>query len=295
MIKKRILIYGAGATGIFIGTKLQNAGFEVYLHGRNKLNIFEDYVKLNNSKYILPKKDDELVKEHFDFIFVTTKLYDLENALKEIKEYNLSYDVIVLSQNGIIEDNMLKSLDKNKLCNMIIFEGYSIDPLHKSILAQKNTKGWQLDNNINSNKVKYILNKARIVAKINSKFSSIKAEKMIVNCAISAICLIRNKNIGEVLRNKEDRQKVISMIHEAYEVLSKRYPLRSVKDIKKDILVYLEENGDHYPSLYQDFIQDKKCEIDYFNGQLIKWAKKENIKVNINEHIYADALKLIRS
>jgi len=282
-MEKKILVYGAGTIGTYLGTKLKDAGFDVILHGRKRLNAMNEIIHINDEPEThLPKKSENITDEHFDILFVTTKLYDLSEVLKEIKDNNITYDIIVFIQNGIISDEILKDIEKKKIVLVSISEGYSISGNDK-IVAQKNNQGWHIDTNIGGPTIKGVLDKAGILGKIDTDFSRVKAEKMIVNCSVSALSVIDDKTISELLENPTDRARVIDLIDETYNVLSMKYLMPVLEEVREKVLKLLASNGAHYPSLYQDFKRNKKTEIDYFNGQIVKWAKEENIPVPVSE------------
>ena len=225
-------------------------------------------------------------------IFVTVKLYDLLHALEEIDSRRISYDALILTQNGIITDKILDGSDREKIVKIAVFEGYTIASKDK-IVAQKNTRGWQLNESSWSKSVCDILNKAGIKAEINKSFDTIRAEKMLINCSVSALSIIRNKTIGDLLSDENDKQTVIKLIDETYSVLSIKYKMRPLDLLRQITITSLEENSSHFPSLYQDFKRGERTEIDYFNGQIIQWAKELNIAVPTSEEIYNKALKIL--
>ncbi len=283
---KKILIFGAGTLGTYIGTKLKDGGFDVILYGKKMLENLDQIIHINNEiKTSLPKRDKNINDEHYGVIFVTTKLYDLGKALKEIIEKNITYDVIVFIQNGFISEDLLEDIDKNKIVLISIIEGYVIKGKNK-IISQLNSYGWFIKPSEQADLIRNILNRSCIVAQISLDYFRIKAEKMIVNCTVSALSVLADKTIGGLLDT--DSKTLLSLIDETYLVLSSRYPMYPHDETVGLILKQLEENKSHYPSLHQDFKRHKRTEVDYFNGRIIEWAKEKGIDVPVNEKVFRE-------
>ena len=71
--KPRILVYGAGSIGTYLGVNLYNAGYDVELLGGKKLKEIGKFVLINGDTLEVPPKIKNLNgKENFDIIFVTT-------------------------------------------------------------------------------------------------------------------------------------------------------------------------------------------------------------------------------
>jgi len=292
MNKEKILIFGAGAVGVFIGTRLKGAGFDVALYGRKRLHQLSETIQINDeAKTTLPQKLEVLNVKEFDVIFVTTKLYDLPAALKEIRKNGITFNALALTQNGVISKSMLEGCDADKVVRIAIFEGYAISG-NDRIDAQDNIRGWQVEDTVRGKQIAHILNQSRIKAETNEHLSEIKAEKLIINCAISALSVIKDKTIGGLLHDPDSRKAVISLIDETYSVLSLQYHLPSLEKVREETLLQLENNSSHHPSLYQDFKQGEKTEIDYFNGQILQWARESNVQVPITESVYEQFKRL---
>ena len=67
---------------------------------------------------------------------------------------------------------------------------------------------------------------------------------------------------------------------------------------EKDLKAYAELigtlKGDLMPSMAQDRINKKPCEVDAFSGELIRLAKKHGIPVPVNEYLNRRAHEIER-
>ena len=77
--------------------------------------------------YHLPKKTFNLPSDqHFEIIFITSKLYDTGDILHHITENNLTYDTIVVIQNGLVFDDFYDEIDKDKIVTVSVYEGHHL-------------------------------------------------------------------------------------------------------------------------------------------------------------------------
>ena len=77
----KILIFGAGSVGTFLGTKLYVVGHQVFLHGRRKLDSLNEKIFINGKLYRLPPQCYQLQTNDYNAIFLTTKLEDYKKIL----------------------------------------------------------------------------------------------------------------------------------------------------------------------------------------------------------------------
>lgn len=287
-MKENVLIYGAGTIGTYVGTKLSNASFNVVLYGKDRLNTLKNVININDSEQLnLPPKVVDITNQNYNIVFVTTKLYDLKQALSEIKEKGLIYNSIVFIQNGIIPDVFFSGLEKEKIVQISISDGCTFVGDDK-IITQPNIKGWSINISKNAGSIKSILNESGIISEIKGDFLEIQIEKMIVNCAISIVSVLEDKTIGGLINNKNSLATVNDLIDEVYNVLSHKFKIGKFELVKERVVNILKDNSSHYPSLHQDFKQNRKTEAEYFNWQIIGWAKEQGIDVPVNEKIYSE-------
>ncbi len=223
-----ILVYGAGAVGIYLGTMLQHSGHHVSLVGKRKLFSLGKSIHINNKKYSLPPKYTRISKTRYDVIFLTTKLYDSQKALQEIKK--LKYSILCVVQNGLVEPSFYGTLlDDPRLITVSVFQGYNL--VGENIITSKSKQGWVITHSKQGKMVQEMLSNAKINAHTSNKIDQLRAEKMILNCSVNALSAIYDLPIGEIMYNQKTRELSKALFDESYAVLSRIYPLE-----KKDIL-----------------------------------------------------------
>lgn len=72
--------------------------------------------KLPNKTFAIPSD------QHFSTIFITSKLYDTGDIFHQIIENNLTYDTIVIIQNGLVFDDFYEDIDRDKIVTISVYE-----------------------------------------------------------------------------------------------------------------------------------------------------------------------------
>ncbi len=284
MKKGKILICGAGSVGIFLGAKLHSKKHDVHLFGRRKLREAGNKIFINNKKFETPNQIYSLPKkENYDFVFITSKLYDFNRIIRIIKRSKLKSNLFATIQNGLLNCSEYKKYLNNKnLIPITVFGGFKLE---KNKLTDSSTSiGWRIENSREGIKIGKLVASAGIPCKPDKNIESIRAEKMIVNCCLNALSAIENKPFKQLFSEKRILNRIVLLFDECYDILGKEYSLDK-KEKMKERLIAAWRNVNHYSSTHQDIVSGRKSEIDFFNGQMIKMAKKYELIAEENKKI----------
>lgn len=284
--KPKILIYGAGSIGTYLGTKLFSAGDDVKMIGGRKLKNAGKFVLVNSDTCEVPPTIDELDEEQeYDIIFVTTKLYDVKEAINDINRHKLRPKTIVFIQNGLVDENFYSAIkDDTELATISVFDGYRLTD--NELAANKSNLGWQIDASVAGEKISELLKSAGVDCNTNPEIERIRAEKMVISCAVNALSALENKTVGELSLDEGSRDKMNAIIEEAYAVLKDEYELTEMEEFKRLFYEIIEQYKTHYSSMYQDIQSGRETEIDFLNGFITRKGKENGIETPINEDIY---------
>lgn len=279
---KKILIYGAGSIGIYLGTKLFAQGHDVTLCGRNKLKLIKNKILINEIEFKVPNKIFNLDKDIvYDQIYITCKLYDSEKILNDLKNLNYSPKLIFI-QNGIFSDFISEEF-KSNIVSISVFEGVDLNLKTNSIIIKESKLGWQISNLKPNLEIFNLLKNAKININLaENDLNSLKIEKLILNCGINGLSVIEEKNIGDLISDKKIKNKIILLMKEAYSVLKNEYKLKPFEIVKENILKTLKSVPEHYTSTYRDYFSGKKTEVPFLNGFIVELGKKYNINTENN-------------
>lgn len=290
MKKKKILICGAGSIGVYIGAKLHSKKHDVKLFGRRKLGGVGDEIIINNKKFKIPEKVFKTPRnEKYDFIFITTKLYDLDYMIKLIKRNKIRGPIFVGIQNGLVDTSKYEKLLKKEITPIVVFSGFNLKK--NEIYVNPTPIGWVTENSQKGRKISLLLFGAGIPCKPSKDFDSLRAEKTIVNCCLNALSAIENKPFCDLFKNKRTRERIEKLFEECYNILGKKYKLDDAKKIKRRM--FKNWSGlKHYSSTCQDINSRRKNEVKFFNGYIAELGKKYSLPVKNNQEILMDIRKI---
>ena len=108
----KVLVFGMGSIGSLLAAYLSKV-YDVYGVGRSwhideirrrgylvLRRVFSGEVEFVKIKEVFTNVDELNVKS-FDYLFLTTKAYDVENSLRQIIEAGIDFGCLVLLQNGL--------------------------------------------------------------------------------------------------------------------------------------------------------------------------------------------------
>lgn len=282
----KILIFGSGSIGTFLGTKLFVKGHDVNLLGRRKLKtLTHKTITINGQVYPLPPRIYQLTQEQYQLVLVTTKLYDVQIAIQTIQEAQLNPQILAFIQNGLIEPRLYgQVLNAPSFVPVCVFNGYN---LHlDQLLVSEHQKGFQIQNNCAGKQLCQLFNSAGIVSFLNPNLPQIKAQKFMANVALNALCALEKKTIGDLVTDPKLKEIVDHLISESWQVLAQDYQLPALSIIQDEIYQLIFQIKNHYSSMYQDLISGRQTEIEFLNGTIIQLAENQGIPTPFNQQIY---------
>ncbi len=285
----RILVFGAGSIGIFLGSKLYAAGHNVVLYGRRKLKSLIDPFLINGEVYKLPLRLYQLEPNDYNAIFVTTKLYDIKKVLEEIRKYHFNPQIIAFIQNGIVDKSFYEEFQEHPgFLTFTVFNGYNLTG--NQILVTESNLGWQLENTQAGKKICELLILAGIKCNTAPNISQLRAQKLIINAALNALSAIEKKTIGDLILDKKLKEIIDGIIQESWEVLKDDYNLPSLESLRENISDFISQVREHYSSMYQDLISGRNTEIEFLNGFIVKLGKEKGVQTPFNQQVYLNFL-----
>ena len=293
----KVLIYGAGGVGGFIGSFLEKTDFEISYVVRNKRFEF-----LKSNGLILKSKIENLKKKNlkllekinkgdsYDIIIITVKLYDFDNVFDDIIDKVKGDFIILPMQNGIYaEEKISKTLGLDNTYGAVAQISAHIDSnqivQHIGTLATFFVGSYGKKE---SQTLKFFCEKVQeknlsIIFKENIKEKI--WEKFIFLSAYSGITTMTQKTIGEIYNNSELKNKFNDAMKETFN-LSRKFGV----DFKRDPIEFWNDKIKKMPaemtsSMYYDFLEKKKLELDWLSGSIIELAEKKGIKCETHKEI----------
>jgi 2-dehydropantoate 2-reductase len=110
-------------------------------------------------------------------------------------------------------------------------------------------------------------------------------EKLIFNVCFSGTCSVLERTIGEVLADPAAWQVASSCAREAYDVARARGIAISFDDPVAYVRAFGEKIAGSRPSMLQDVLAGRPCEIDVINGAIPPAAREVGLAAPVNETV----------
>jgi len=278
----RIIILGAGGIGSLIGALLSKEN-DVLLIGRkeqvDKINkdgldvegVINENFKVKAAEKIEGIEDDAL-------IILTTKTSDIESSLKEIKHLIKKNNTILVLQNGLGNEELVKSIvDCDVVRGIIRTATTFVEP--GKVACNYEGQIYLEDSEISKNLMK-IFNKTMIKASIPKDMKKRVWVKLIFNCAINPVTAILKVKNNELSKIPDLIKNIVDEILLVAEKEGLRFNNEEIFDM---IVKIIKDSGGNISSMLQDILKGRKTEIDFLNGKVVELGKKHNVKTPVNE------------
>ncbi|MCP5064884.1 MAG: 2-dehydropantoate 2-reductase [Ignavibacteriae bacterium] len=295
--KIKIGIVGLGPVGMILADAFQKAGCDVALVVRNAVKhnkIKKDGIKLegvfqSHSKFKkVYRSIIELEELDLDYLIFTIKSYQVLDALTEASQLISNKLTVISAQNGIdVEELLIPTFTESRILRMVVnFAGNIITPntVKVNFFIPPNYIG-----SINDNKTKEadiiagLLNSIGLTTDSVDSFELIKRtwEKTILNSSLSALCGVGRLTMAEAMNDQDTVELIEQIINEAVQV-AETEKIYFPDDFIRQCMRYLKQGGDHFPSLALDIINNRRTEINYFNGKIVEYGRKHYVRTSLN-------------
>ncbi len=295
--KLKIGVIGLGPIGQVLALHFKLAGCEVAITDldREKLNLIRQHgIELVGS---IEKKTffnyvyysiEEMMEHKFDILVSAVKAYHVDKILAQI-EKNMHEDIYLLSaQNGIdVRRKYISHFSEKIILRMVInFAGNLQAPnvTYVSFFTPPNYVGSVSDKHPEIARwIADTLTKLDLETIAVDSFSVAEKiwEKTILNAALSPLCAISRLTMKEAMENPDTLEIIEQVLYEAVAV-AKAEEIKLPENFIKLGIRYLNEAGNHMPSLAVDLINNRPTEIEYMNGKIVEYGRKHYIKTPLN-------------
>jgi len=284
---KNIFILGAGAIGSFYGAFLSKK-YNVTLFGEKehikKINSEGLKVKIRKKEKIFKIKGKEKIENipPKTLILLTTKAQQSAEAIKSIKKLIRKDTVILILQNGLGNEEIIKKIlgEKIQILRGIVYSASEFfQPGEINVWPKKTI----LPLNRVGREIARLFKEVGLEVELKREMKKEIWTKLIVNCLLgplAAIFKLRNNEVGA-----ESLKRVREMLMDECLKVARAEGVKINGNFKKELekKISLYKN---YPSLAQDIIKGRKTEIEFLNGKILQLAKKHRLYTPANEVIY---------
>ncbi len=281
-----ILILGPGAVGSLWATKFKLAGHNVSLWGRRSNS--EQLLQLDDNPTISFSNQHIPSVQNADLIVVTVKAWQVENAIEPLLPYISTDTIIMLMHNGMGTAQLIEAkLADNPLIVATTTHG-AYKPSKEQVLhtGQGNTqlggfnaKGAQCDF------LAEVMNHALPEVNWNPNINAALWTKLAINCAINPLTAIHQCKNGE-LAAPEFATELANITRELVEIMNKEGIKVDFDSLHTTVMQVVNATAANYSSMRQDVYHQRRTEIDFITGYLLKAAEKHHISTPENAKLY---------
>ncbi|RZL54185.1 MAG: 2-dehydropantoate 2-reductase [Variovorax sp.] len=287
----RVAVMGAGAVGCYYGGLLARAGHDVVLIGRPshveavrrsglriETRTFDEHVKLDAST-----EPDAVAGA--DLVLFSVKSGDTETTGADIRPH-LAPDALVLClQNGVDNADRLRTvLPPDRVAAAVVYVATEmagsghvrhhgrgelvIEPSHASVA------------------VAAALTAAGIPTQVSDNVRGALWLKLILNCAYNALSAITQLPYGRVVAGEGVKEVMRDVVDEVMAVAAAE-GVRLPGDAHAAAAQLVATMPAQYSSTAQDLARNKRTEIDYLNGLVVRRGAALGIPTPVNRTLWA--------
>ncbi len=322
-MKKRFLIFGAGAIGTYIGGSLALQGHQVvYLEKEPdiptlkqqglRMVLGEKEHIINNVEFLSSLKS--LPQWDFDLAILALKTYHLDAVIGDLTVHTDHLPPLLCLQNGVESEKKLAEA-LNGTCIIPGTVTSAVDRLEKGNILLQKFRGMGIAGDNPQLKVfQTVFSQAGLNCKIYRRADGMKWSKLITNLLGNASSAILNLSPSAIYHHPDLYQMELEQIKETLLVMrTLRIPVINLPGVPVRLLAGVVRSvpgsisqpvlsgmigggrGEKMPSFHIDLHSGKGIsEVEELNGVVVRKGKELEIKTPVNQFLTSRLMAMIR-
>ncbi len=298
MTGKPIAVIGAGPVGSIVAAHLSSIGQEIMLVecAEERLEQLQEHglavtgkVHIETQLPFLLKSIDDLKRIPLTALFICTKAWALKTLLPQLAAVVDPNTPVISFQNGIgPEDEIADYFPRENVSRAVVnFAGGVPADGGPVVMQWFNAPNYIAPLDGGTAGVLPIIEKLTVAGLSTEMVSSHEIKKKvffktILNSALNALCASTGITMRQAMGMPHTRNLANMLIREGLSVGSAvgyYYGESSLQFCNK----YLNEGGDHLPSMWRDLERGLPTEIEYMNGKIVQIGMMfKNVDVDVN-------------
>ncbi len=293
----KILVVGAGAIGGYFGGRLSEKGEDVtfLVREKRKNQLEKTGLKVKSvhgdfaihPKLLLAGERDE----KFDVIMVSTKSYQLQSAIEDVRQHLADGGMILPLLNGISHLNeLIEAFDEDVVIGGLCFIESTLDergtivhtsPVHQLVYGERTG---ERTSRIERLKSAFENSKADFV--LSDHITQDMWHKYLFITVMSGITSLMESPIGPIRNLASGQQSISQLINEVSLVMKNiNAPIKdNIEEIQLNRIK--EMNEGMKSSMQRDMEKGMPTEAEHLQGYLLEKAREHHLAVPILETIY---------
>lgn len=316
MFKIKVLIIGAGAIGLAIGTSLisQNIDVSFYASQKTAVSLKENgvgreglfrHLHFDSSSFTVYTDYNQIPKDSFNFLIVATKTsvnYQVAEDLHRHRNIMANDAKIIIFQNGFgYDEEYTKYFDADRIFSTAILTGFKRVDSHISIITGHTHPLMIGSLHTDCDDIKIIselMAESGFPSDVTNEVEKDLWAKMLFNCALNPLSAILNVKYGKLAENEYSLNIINQLISETFEVMEKSGHKTNWSNVEeyKEIFFnqFFPDGYEHESSMLEDIKNKNKTEIDSLNGKIVELANNLDMDVPVSR-IIVNIIKSIES
>jgi 2-dehydropantoate 2-reductase len=304
----KIVFFGAGSIGCYVGGHLAASGADVTLFGRDRLAIIirdhgltltqfgSEPVKITDVAY----QTDITQLKSADIVVLTVKSQDTEAACQQLKSHISKKTVLVSLQNGIGNTDVIRAaLPGHKVYGGMV--PYNVIGLGEGRFHKGTGGDLVFEDGVETQVLVEALNKTVLSAVTTDQIRGVQWSKLLTNLN-NALNLLSDKPLQQQIGDRDYRRVWADMIEEGLAVLeaadiqpaaiSGPDPVRLRKLLRLPNFIYkpvvkriAKIDPQARSSMWEDLKYGRSPEIDYLQGEISRLGLEHSVKTPVNDRI----------
>ncbi len=289
----RIAVVGLGGVGGYIGASLAKTSHDIvgFARGEHLLEIQEKGITIVEDEItwtqILNVQNLDNAEGYFDIVLFCVKSYDLEESYKKISSYIDKKTTILSFSNGVVNGDILRNLSESIVLDACV---YILSHKERAGVIRKKGKvfatifGGDREATV---KLQTIFEKANLRTKTPKDIQTAIWKKYIFISAFATLTTYYDKSISDIYKYHRDEAK--ELLNEI-NLVAQAKGIDISSEIEKALVTASKVPIKSFTSMYLDFKNGSKNELESLSGYIVREALLKNIKVPLMEKMYKELL-----
>ena len=295
MTIKTVSIIGLGALGVLFGhhlsKKMPIEDLRI-IADKDRIDRYkEDNVYCNGERCQFHYVSPEEVGEPADLLIFAVKFNGLKDALQAVKNQVGEHTIILSLLNGITSEAIIGDTYGMEKVLYCVAQGMDAVKVGKELTYDHMGMlcfGEQEPGFI-SEKVKEVtafFEKTEIPFEVDSNMVNRQWGKFMLNVGVNQTVAVYKSNYGEVQREGQARETMISAMREVMALSEKEGINLTEADLNYWLSVMGTLSPEGKPSMAQDLEARRNSEVELFSGTVIQLGEKYGIPTPVNKELY---------
>ncbi len=312
----KVGIFGAGALGAFLGSKLAASGEDVHFIARDnqmkamRLNGLTVKSEAFGNTYLANPQvtDDPEEVGACDVVFLTVKLYDTDEAIKAMAPMIGAGTVIVSFQNGLTaHEPLMKAFGEDNVLGGVAYTMAYIET--PGVIQQvgrwgrfivgryapgATARGEAMEENapqLRAEAIKDIIVAAGLEASVSDEIRVEIWKKFAYLSSLSGMAALLRLPLGHILADPDTKAMLAAAVLEVVKV-AKTKGVNLEPTLQTTVMSMFDAMPpDIGTSMLTDMLQGKRLEVPWLSGTVSRFGHEANVPTPMHDSIYT-ALKL---